>query len=210
MFKHLQLVHLILQKTTPAPSPEPLAPTSDIQHQHTPFNSNSPQYTPPPAPPEPTSSLLTHSQTPCPAALPMPQLPTATPPVSQRTRSHTAVPPAKMTIMPPISPPVLQSQARALPFLSLHLDSSLVSSTRTDSPVSGRTRGKISQRQLAHCSPYPSPLAITGARRKQHPKFKTGILKLPSLDSHTLIFSPYSQGTQKDLSTHRRKKHKPY
>ena len=127
-----------------------------------------------------------------------------TPPVSQRTRSHKPHCHKPSTNNPSASPIVLQSQARAMPFIS-NMPSSPV-----PSPVAGRTRRQLSQKYTATFSPYPSPLSITGATRKQPTKLYPDSVKSPSINIHPQLLSPYSQRSQKDYPTHRRKKMKPY
>ena len=134
---------------------------------------------------------------------PAPQPPT-TPPISQRTRSHTlhcSMPPVYKT---PVSPIALQSQARAMPLTPN------IPPSPFPSPVAGRTRRQLSQKFTAPFSPYPSPLSITGAIRKQSIQLYPKTVKFPSIKTHPQLFSPYSQGSQKDYTTHRRKKAKPY
>ena len=145
--------------------------------------------------------------------------PSATPPVSQRTRSHKPSIPDSLLV----SPTPLQSQARALPF----------------SPVAGRTRRKIFQKYNTHFSPYPSckpaapispyrhhrqipqnqtallspyasPQAIAGAIRKRHTTQHSVTIKFPSAESHPHLLTAYDNCSQKSFSTHRRKKAKPY
>ena len=78
------------------------------------------------------------------------------------------------------------------------------------SPVAGRTRRQLSQRDTATFSPYPSPLSITGATHKQHTRLYPETMKFSSINIHSQLYSPYSQKSQKDYPTHRRKKTKPY
>ena len=134
---------------------------------------------------------------------PVPQIP-ATPPVSQRTRSHKPHCHMPLTSNPPVSPIALQSQARAMPFISN------MPSSPFPSPVAGRTRRQLSQKHTATFSPYPSPLSITGATRKRPTKLYLDSVKFPSINTHPQLYSPYAQRSQKDHPTHRRKKAKPY
>ena len=134
---------------------------------------------------------------------PVPQPPT-TPPVSQRTWSHKLHCSKPPVYKSPVSPIALQSQARAMPLTPNILPSPF------PSPVAGRTRRQLSQKFTAPFSPYPSPLSITGAIRKQSTQFYPETVKFPSIKTHPQLFSPYSQGSQKDHPTHRRKKAKPY
>ena len=103
-----------------------------------------------------------------------------------------------------VSPMVLQSQARAMPFTFNIPPSSL------PSPVAGRTRRQLSQKYTASFSPYPSPLSITGATRKRPTKLYPDTMKLAPINIHSQLYSPYPQKSQKDYPTHRRKKTKPY
>ena len=144
------------------------------------------------------SSYLQHLNIP-----PVTQIP-GTPPVSQRTRSHKPHCLKPSTNNPSASPIALQSQARAMPFISS------MPSSPVPSPVAGRTRRQLSQKHTATFSPYPSPLSITGATRKRPTKLYPDSVKLPSINIHPQLFSPYSQRSQKDYPTHRRKKAKPY
>ena len=143
-------------------------------------------------------------------SMPAPQSlhPPATPPVSQRTRSHGHVLQDQLTSRLPSSPFPLQSQARALPISYLQ-HFSLPSPSQSRSPIAGRTRGQTSKRHTALCSPYPSPKASSGATRRRQTHQHVGTLKYPSLDSHPYLFSPYTQSTQKDYHMHRKRKLKP-
>ncbi len=143
-----------------------------------------------------------------PASLPIPLQPPATPPVSQRTRSHRPLPHLDHppTIYP-ASPHLLQSQARAL--LNYPSFSTLLSSP-FDSPVAGRTHRKLSQRTITPYSPYPSPLAITGATRKGSAKQCLGSPLLPVASPQSQKFFPHSQRSHSEYSTHKRKRAKPY
>ena len=134
--------------------------------------------------------------------LDIPSVP-ATPPVSQRTRSHRLHCHKPSTNNPSVSPIALQSQARAMPIISN------IPSTPFSSPVAGRTRRKLSQKYIATFSLYPSPLSITGATRKRPTKHYIDSVKFPSINTHPQLYSPYSQRSQKDHPTHRRKKTKP-
>ncbi len=137
-----------------------------------------------------------------------PLQPPATPPVSQRTRSHRPLPHLDHppTIYP-ASPHLLQSQARAL--LNYPSFSTLLSSP-FDSPVAGRTRRKLSQRTITPFSPYPSPLAITGATRKGSAKQCLGSPLLLVASPQSQKFFPHSQRSHSEYSTHKRKRAKPY
>ena len=143
-------------------------------------------------------SHLKHSSLP-----PVPQIP-ATPPVSQRTRSHKPHCHNPSASNPSVSPMVLQSQARAMPF-TFNIPSSPL-----PSPVAGRTRRQLSQKYTASFSPYPSPLSITGATRKRPTKLYPDTMKFAPINIHSQLYSPYPQKSQKDYPTHRRKKTKPY
>ena len=134
----------------------------------------------------------------------------STPPVSQRTRSHKPRLPCPPVSYPPATPIVLQSQARALPFTPSHHFHTTIPPSPLRSPVAGRTRRQLSQKYTAPFSPYPSPLAITGATRRCTTKHHLRTVKFPSINTHPQLFSPYSQGTQKVHTTHKRKKAKPY
>ena len=102
----------------------------------------------------------------------------------------------------PASPYLLQSQARALP--NYPSFSTLLSSP-LESPVAGRTHRQLSQRHIAPYSPYPSPLAITGATRRGSAKQHLGPLILPAVNTHSQMFLPHSQRSQSEYSTHKRK-----
>ena len=135
--------------------------------------------------------------------LDIPSIP-ATPPVSQRTRSHQPHYQKLPSNIPSVSPIALQSQARSMPYTSN------IPSSPFPSPVAGRTRRQLSQKYTATFSPYPSPLSITGATRKRSTKLYPDSAKFPANITHIQLYSPYSQRSQKEHPTHRRKKAKPY
>ena len=128
----------------------------------------------------------------------------ATPPVSQRTRSHQPHYQKPPSNLPSVSPIALQSQARSMPYTSN------IPSSPFPSPVAGRTRRQLSQKYTATFSPYPSPLSITGATRKRPTKPHLESVQFPSNNIHPQLYSPYSQKAQKEHPTYRRKKAKPY
>ena len=95
----------------------------------------------------------------------------ATPPVSQRTRSRKHLQQPLVADYMRVDPhsPILQSQARALPYSpSFHLIQQCIPSQHVSpSPIASRVRSRITRQTLPPPSPYRLPSACTGAIPKR-------------------------------------------